>query len=122
MWGLSTWIELNSDLTIFFSELETQLEELQTSLNETVSTLIKGSQDRKDIEDITDTCQHWFKEADFNLASGDVRTSTTAEILVEHIIVVNINLFINYYFQCPINPNFKFNSDNVWWEYSFEFQ
>ena len=70
------------------TELETQLAALDAGWNAVAAQLESATGERKELEAIIDSCQHWFKEVDINLAI-DVRNSTTAEILVEHISMVN---------------------------------
>ena len=49
------------------------------------------------MEDIADACHHWFKETDINLAAAaDVRMSTSAEVLVQHIVIVSQSFCLNY--------------------------
>lgn len=67
--------------------MEGQLEELLASLNAMLSQFDDATRQRKELEGITEFCQHWFKQADINLAV-EIRNSTSPEILVEHIMVV----------------------------------
>ena len=60
-----------------------------TSLNAMLSHLEDATRQRKELEGIIEFCQHWFKQADINLAA-EIRNSTSPEILVEHIMVVRI--------------------------------
>lgn len=53
-----------------------------------LSQLEEATRQRKELEEITEFCQHWFKQADINLAV-EIRNSTSPEILVEHIMVVS---------------------------------
>jgi len=69
------------------------VEELRSSLDDTLIKLDEAIRRRKDLEKITEQCQHWFKQADINL-NADVRHSTSPEILVEHIMVVRSQLFL----------------------------
>ena len=63
------------------------MEELVATLNTMLSQLEDATRKRKELEEIIEFCQHWFKQADINLAV-EIRNSTTPEILVEHIMVV----------------------------------
>ena len=46
-----------------------------------------AARERKQLEETVEYCQHWFKETDISL-DADIRHSTSAEILVEHVAVV----------------------------------
>ena len=79
------------------------MEELVATLNTMLSQLEDATRKRKELEEIIEFCQHWFKQADINLAV-EIRNSTTPEILVEHIMVVRKfdlvkNLATNNLFQ-----------------------
>ena len=79
------------------------MEELVATLNTMLSQLEDATRKRKELEEIIEFCQHWFKQADINLAV-EIRNSTTPEILVEHIMVVRKfdfvkNLATNNWFQ-----------------------
>ena len=67
--------------------------ELGSTLDNTLAQLEEAIRLRKDLEGITEHCQHWFKQADINLAV-EVRQSTSPEILVEHMMVVRIERFL----------------------------
>lgn len=87
----------------YFVELaiDKQLEELLANLSAMLSQLEDATRQRKQLEGIIEFCQHWFKQADINLAV-EIRNSTTPEILVEHIMVVREKIsvlfiiFINF--------------------------
>ncbi len=69
-----------------------------------LSHLDDATRKRKELEEITEYCQHWFKQADINLAV-EIRNSTTPEILVEHIMVVR-NLI---HLSCFASNKFNFS-------------
>ena len=69
------------------------MEELVATLNTMLSRLEDATRKRKELEEIIEFCQHWFKQADINLAV-EIRNSTTPEILVEHIMVVRKFAFV----------------------------
>lgn len=75
--------------------MEGQLEELLASLSAMLSQLDDATRQRKELEGITEFCQHWFKQADINLAV-EIRNSTCPEILVEHIMVVSQQVSHHY--------------------------
>lgn len=55
-----------------------------------LSQLELATRQRKELEEISESCQHWFKQVDINLAV-EIRNSTSPEILVEHIMLVRSN-------------------------------
>lgn len=82
-------ISITLFISLSTSATEKQLEELCSKLDETIAQLEEAIRLRKDLEEITEHCQHWFKQADINLAV-EIRHSTSPEILVEHIVVVRV--------------------------------
>ena len=68
--------------------LDHELAEMNATWTATSAKLESATNERKVLEGIIDFCQHWFKEAEINLAS-DIRNSTSAEVLVEHISMVS---------------------------------
>lgn len=64
------------------------MEDLQTKLKSMMAQLEEATRRRKELEEITEFCQHWFKQADIGLAA-EVRNSKSPEILVEHIMLVS---------------------------------
>ena len=75
--------------------IDKQLEELLACLGAMLSQLEDATRQRKQLEEIIEFCQHWFKQADINLAV-EIRNSTTPEILVEHIMVVRQKILISF--------------------------
>lgn len=67
--------------------MDKQLEVLKSTIDDALVKLEEATRLRKSIENITEHCQYWFKQADINL-NVEVRHSTNPEILVEHIMVV----------------------------------
>jgi hypothetical protein len=94
----------------YFVELaiDKQLEELLANLSAMLSQLEDATRQRKQLEGIIEFCQHWFKQADINLAV-EIRNSTTPEILVEHIMVVREKIpvlfiiLVQFFNQKPMN-------------------
>lgn len=60
------------------------------TLNDMLTQLDSATRQRKELEEISESCQHWFKQVDINLAV-EIRNSTSPEILVEHIMLVRID-------------------------------
>lgn len=97
-----------NELQEITQDVEKQLENLMASLNAMLTHLDEATSQRKELEEITEYCQHWFKQADINLAV-EIRNSTTPEILVEHIMVVSLNNITYQLYQNLINNNTNSN-------------
>ena len=69
--------------------LDKELTDSNAAWIATATKLEQSTNERKVLEGIIDLCQQWFKEAEINLAN-DVRNTTSAEILVEHIGMGNL--------------------------------